>query len=221
MGGTALTPGASVDWRFGSGQVPFGYALQAGRVAARSKQPLRRLPGRVPGGAHSQGGSGDGPACLPVFRRPTGNCFHVMLGPPRAVCPSAPTNSEFHGGRHCMRRQAQVQDCRRKAALETEYRQSRWCANKRVTHVVLGKCGRTRQHAQSHGMRWKRTPLPVTAVHALKSRQNSGVLLKKIRMVAVCLAFSSSLCEDKWPAQTKSCPLIAIAVRSTRDDTGQ
>jgi hypothetical protein len=23
-------------------------------------------------------------------------------------------------------------------------------ANKQVTHVVLGKCGRTRQHAQSH-----------------------------------------------------------------------
>ena len=25
-------------------------------------------------------------------------------------------------------------------------------ANKQVTHVVLGKCGRTRQHAQSHGI---------------------------------------------------------------------
>jgi len=78
LGGTALTSGASVDWRFGAGQCRSDtrYRLVALR-RARSNHSGGFLAGCLAGHILKRS---DGPACLPVFRRPTGNCFQVMLG---------------------------------------------------------------------------------------------------------------------------------------------
>jgi len=66
------------------------------------------------------------------------------------------------------------------------------------------------------------TSLPVAALHAFESRRNSGTLVKKIRMMPTS-GLPQAKQEDKWPAQTKSRPEIASAVRfalSIRGDTG-
>ena len=77
LGGTVLTPSVPVDWSLSAGQGRSRTRCELVALRrARSDQSGGFLAGRL---ARHILKRSDGPGGLPVFRRPTGNCLHVVL----------------------------------------------------------------------------------------------------------------------------------------------